>query len=254
MKEKTYAVITGDVIGSTQMSKTGSATWMEYLKDSLIYVGNNYKIAFSVVRGDSFQGLTEQPGSALKDAVVLRLKLISSFEESLKQPRLDARVAIGLGKVESSPDKSSRIGEMGGEAFEYSGILLDSLKQIAGYPEYLKRSIPARILQKGRVSLAIGSPWQDLNDEMNIYCLMIDRLISKWTKKECAAVMYRIQGYQLSEIGDKLGIGTSAVARRLEKTDYDLVELIIQRYSRVIKSKMDSIEEPSMDDRFEREA
>ena len=83
---------------------------------------------------------------------------------------------------------------------------------------------------------------------------MIDRLISKWTKKECAAVMYRIQGYQLSEIGDKLGIGTSAVARRLEKTDYDLVKLIIQRYSKIIKIKMDSTKEPSTGDRFEKEA
>jgi len=68
---------------------------------------------------------------------------------------------------------------------------------------------------------------------------MIDRLIERWTKKKCEAVMYRLEGHTLNEIGEMLNIDGSAVHYRLAQTDYEIVELIIQRYSDIIKNKIE---------------
>ncbi|WP_316967416.1 hypothetical protein [Candidatus Methanocrinis natronophilus] len=110
------------------------------------------------------------------------------------------------------------VGKMDGEAFEYSGLQLD------------------RIKNEGQ-NLAVKTPWEEANQELNIYCKMIDRLIKRWTKKKCEAVMYRLEGRTLNEIGEMLNIDGSAVHYRLAQTDYEIVELIIQRYSDIIRKK-----------------
>ena len=68
---------------------------------------------------------------------------------------------------------------------------------------------------------------------------MIDRLIERWTKKKCEAVMHRLEGHTLHEIGEMLNIDGSAVHYRLAQTDYEIVELIIQRYSDIIRNKVE---------------
>ena len=174
-----------------------------------------------IYRGDSFQGITSEPESALKDAILLRLRLISGFNVEEKFPRIDARVSIGVGEIDRLPDEGYRlgdVGEMNGEAFEYSGLQLDRIKN-------------------ERRNLAVKTPWEETNQELEIHCKMIDRLIDRWTKKKCEAVMYRLEGRTLKEIGEMLNIDGSAVHYRLAQTDYEIVELIIQSYSDVIRNK-----------------
>jgi len=220
MGKKLYAVLTGDLIGSRQL-KGGGISYIEHLNKSLEYVGGNYRRPPFIYRGDSFQGITSEPESALKDAILLRLRLISGFNVEEKFPRIDARVSIGVGEIDHLPDEGydlGDVGEMNGEAFEYSGLQLDRMK-------------------KERQNLAVKTPWEETNQELNIYCKMIDRLIERWTKKKCEAVMYRLEGRTLNEIGEMLNIDGSAVHYRLAQTDYEIVELIIQRYSDIIRNK-----------------
>ena len=187
------------------------------------YLKKNSLVPPSIFRGDSFQIATSNPDSAIKDAIILRLKLISSFKVDETYPRLDARIAIGLGKIDYLPTGKDNynIGEMSGEAFRNSGQLLD-------------RNL------KGDRNLIVKTPWPEVDAEMDIHCLVVDRLISKWTTKQCAAVMYKLDDYTLKEIGEKLNISFSAVGRRLKKTDYDIVVRIVERYSEMIKIKINS--------------
>lgn len=220
MDEKLYAVLTGDLIGSRQLKSSG-ISYIEHLNKSLEYVGREYLLPPFIYRGDSFQGITSEPESALKDAILLRLRLISGFNVEEKFPRIDARVSIGVGEIDRLPDEGYRlgdVGEMNGEAFEYSGLQLDRIKN-------------------ERRNLAVKTPWEETNQELEIHCKMIDRLIDRWTKKKCEAVMYRLEGRTLKEIGEMLNIDGSAVHYRLAQTDYEIVELIIQRYSDVIRNK-----------------
>jgi len=221
MAKKIYAVLTGDLIKSRQLKNSG-ISYIEHLNKSLEYVGKKYRYPPFIYRGDSFQGITSEPESALKDAIILRLKLISGLNVEEKIPRIDARISIGVGEIDHFPDERynvGNVGEMNGEAFEYSGLQLD----------YIKNE---------KQNLAVKTPWEEANKELNIYCKMIDRLISRWTKKKCEAVMHRLEGNTLHEIGEKLNIDGSAVHYRLEHTDYEIVELIIQRYSEIITNKV----------------
>ena len=222
MSKKLYAVITGDLIKSRQLRNSG-ISYIKYLHESLEFVGSGYQNPLFVYRGDSFQGVTANPERALKDVIILRLKLISDFEIDKKSPRIDARISIGLGEVDPLPNKKYNVGEMDGEAFEYSGTQLDTMKS-------------------KKQNLVIKTPWAETDDELNIYCKIIDRLISRWSKKKCEAVMYRLEGYTLHDIGKKLNIGGSAVHYRLEQTDYEIVGLIIQRYSEIIANKVETYE------------
>jgi len=223
MGKKLYAVLTGDLIGSRQL-KSGGISYIELLNKSLEYVGEGYRRPPFIYRGDSFQGITSEPESALKDAILLRLRLISGFKVEEKGPRIDARVSIGVGEIDQLPDEEydlgglADLGEMNGEAFEYSGLQLE------------------RIKNEGQ-NLAVKTPWEETNRELDIYCRMIDRLIERWTKKKCEAVMHRLEGRTLHEIGEMLNIDGSAVHYRLSQTDYEIVELIIQRYSDIIRNK-----------------
>jgi len=228
MGKKLYAVLTGDLIGSRQL-KSGGISYIELLNKSLEYVGEGYRRPPFIYRGDSFQGITSEPESALKDAILLRLRLISGFKVEEKGPRIDARVSIGVGEIDHLPDEGydlgglgglADLGEMNGEAFEYSGLQLD------------------RIKKEGQ-NLAVKTPWEETNRELDIYCRMIDRLIERWTKKKCEAVMHRLEGHTLHEIGEMLNIDGSAVHYRLAQTDYEIVELIIQRYSDIIRNKVE---------------
>jgi len=223
MGRKLYAVLTGDLIRSRQLKNNG-ISYIEHLNKSLEYVGKTYQYPPFIYRGDSFQGITSEPESALKDAVILRLKLISGLNVEEKFPRIDARISIGVGEIDHLPDKRynvDNVGEMNGEAFEYSGLQLD----------YIKNK---------KQNLAVKTPWEETNKELNIYCKMIDRLIRRWTKKKCEAVMHRLEGHTLHEIGEKLNIDGSAVHYRLEQTDYEIVELIIQRYSEIITNRAET--------------
>jgi hypothetical protein len=225
MEKKLYAVLTGDLIGSRQLKSSG-ISYIEHLNKSLEYVGGRYLHPPFIYRGDSFQGITSEPESALKDAILLRLMLISGINAEEKSPRIDARVSIGVGEIDHlrhqgyDLDKLGDVGEMDGEAFEYSGLQLDRIKN-------------------ERQNLAVKTPWEEANQELNIYCKMIDRLIDRWTKKKCEAVMHRLEGHTLNEIGEMLNIDGSAVHYRLAQTDYEIVELIIQRYSDIIKNKVE---------------
>ena len=223
MDDKIYAVMTGDIIGSTRLTERFGSSWVDDLRDSLDYLKKNSLVPPSIFRGDSFQIATSNPDSAIKDAIILRLKLISSLKVDETYPRLDARIAIGLGKIDYLPTGKDNynIGEMSGEAFRNSGQLLD-------------RNL------KGDRNLIVKTPWPEVDAEMDIHCLVVDRLISKWTTKQCAAVMYKLDDYNLKEIGEKLNISFSAVGRRLKKTDYDIVVRIVERYSEMIKIKINS--------------
>ena len=73
MDDKIYAVMTGDIIGSTRLTERFGSSWVDDLRDSLDYLKKNSLVPPSIFRGDSFQIATSNPDSAIKDAIILRL-------------------------------------------------------------------------------------------------------------------------------------------------------------------------------------
>ncbi len=215
---RVYAVLTGDLVRSRAIKDAYGEECIRRLKDTLAEIGRDYTVPFSIYRGDSFQGVSSDPGEALADAVLLRLKFISGFDHGSSALRLDARIAIGIGTVQYLPEGGSA-GEGDGEAFRRSGLELDLMKEA------------------GR-GITVKTPWEDVNATLSIFCDVLDRIIGGYTKKQAEAVMLTLEGFTQKEIGERVGTSQSAVSYRLKGTGYDLVQKILEWYRLQISSRI----------------
>jgi predicted XRE-type DNA-binding protein len=202
----TRAVLTGDIINSRQIQN----------KDHLINVLHSifYDIEsrfspenpFEIFRGDSFQVLFKKPTSSLRVALLIKSGLMSQSNEN---QMYDARISIGIGSV-AFPQNNVKIAN--GIAFELSGINLDLMKE------------------KGR-GIAIKSSQSKNNNTLETMNVLLDAIISKWTKN-AAEVVYLslLHGFTQSEIAEKLHISQSAVQQRLASAQYDAIYTYIRYF------------------------
>jgi predicted DNA-binding protein YlxM (UPF0122 family) len=216
-KEKMFAVLTGDLIGSSRFNiEKQRDEVLSILKDSFNKIESPEITAshFAIHRGDSFQGVLSRPEEALKAAIIIRASLLS---KPLEKIRLDARIAIGMGKIDYLP--VDQVGEGDGEAFRYSGMELDKMK-------------------KGERNLTIKTPWPEMNEELQTECALLNALIYRWTKEQAEAIKYQIQGYKQEEIAEKLEISQSAVFQRQRNGGAWAVQAFLERFKVMVKYKV----------------
>jgi predicted DNA-binding protein YlxM (UPF0122 family) len=218
---KIFAVLTGDLVGSSRFEiETQRDEVLSILKDSFSKVEPPDIIAshFAIHRGDSFQGVLFMPEEALKAAILIRANLLS--HPIGKNIRLDARIAIGLGKIEYMPE--DRVGEGDGEAFRNSGMELDGMK-------------------KGERNLTIKTPWPETDKELQTECALLNALIHRCTREQAEAIMYQVQGYTQEEIAKKLKISQSAVFQRLRTGGSWAVQAFLERFKEIIQYKVEDL-------------
>jgi len=218
-ERRVYAVLTGDLVRSREIKDAYGEECIRRLKDTLAEIGKDYTVPFSIFRGDSFQGVSSDPEEALRDAILLRLKLIAGFDRDNSVLRLDARIAVGIGTVRYLP-KDGSAGEGDGEAFRLSGLELDAMKKA------------------GR-GIIVTTPWKDANATLSILCSVLDMMIGGYTKRQAEAVMLALEGLTQKEIGDQVGTSQSAVSYRLKGTGYDIIQEIIEWYRLQIRERLD---------------
>ncbi|MEQ9436640.1 hypothetical protein [Hyphomonas sp.] len=117
-----HAVLTGDLIGSTELT----AKEMEAARESLLaaialFVGTEGELVVGQIeffRGDTWQVLLHTPAKALRLALFLRARLRA-------ETTTDTRISIGIGTV--SEIHPHRISLSRGEAFILSGHALDGM-------------------------------------------------------------------------------------------------------------------------------
>ncbi|HEY9204318.1 MAG TPA: SatD family protein [Candidatus Methanoperedens sp.] len=217
-KRKKYAVLTGDLVGSSRFEiEKQRDNVISLLKDSFDKIESTDIVSpFMIYRGDSFQGVLSRPEDALKASIMIRANLLSKSEG--KRGRLDARIAVGIGTIEYLSE--NQVGEGDGEAFRNSGIELDRMK-------------------KGEVNLIIKTPWDEINEELRTECALIDALIHRWTKEQAEAVMYQMQGLTQEEIAVILNISQSAVFQRLKTGGSRAIQVFLERYRKIIQYKVE---------------
>ena len=114
-QEKIYAVLTGDVAGSSRLEGEQRQKLLTVLKDSFLLIDEiigKEKVAFpfEIFRGDSFQGVLNETSGALRAAIIIRANIRRSFDTTLKNA-FDARIAIGIGTISLLPDQRGGEGE-----------------------------------------------------------------------------------------------------------------------------------------------
>src|SRR2546428_9123661 len=207
-----YAVLTADIVNSTLLEKEDRLLLLQKLHALLLEMnGTNFKI----YRGDTFQGVNEKPWLALEQCIKIRAYLLKTITSS-PHIKFDARIAIGLGTISL---KADTLEESDGEAFHNSGQMLD---------------------QKTAQYLLFKSPWDEVNGEMQVHCTMLDLIIGNWTRAQAEVIWERLHGLNQMAIAQKIGISQASVNNRLKLANFDALQIVLNRYSSVIKSKTET--------------
>lgn len=201
------SVITGNIINS---GKLRNAVWSKPLKRTLAEEGGSPR-TWQIYRGDSFQVEVKDP--AMVFLTVLRIK---ATLKSIKN--LDVRMAIGIGKREFT---AFNITESNGEAFIHSGEKLESLK-------------------KEKQTLAIESPWPELDKEMNVCFQLALIAMDNWSPSSAELIRILIDKPEIRQkvLARKLKISQSSVSERQKRSNFtaimDLENLFREKINHLI--------------------
>jgi hypothetical protein len=181
---KTYAVLTGDIIGSSKLGPEGLDAAMSLLRRLAEEFEETHPESVvgqpEVFRGDSWQLVLQRPALALTAAVFIRA--------GFKAGDFDTRVGIGLGTVERL--NTERISQSVGPAFVRSGQALDQLgkDQTLALPRF-DEAAPA-----GSAHTALGMLEAGVG--------LLDALVVRWTQRESVAVYGALRGLSQEAISE----------------------------------------------------
>ena len=153
----------------------------------------------SIFRGDSFQLLFKDMGTALQRSIQLRcwFKKHSEWASTM----LDARMVIGAGKI-SYYGKS--VLDSDGEAFHLSGRAFDKLEE----DENLK--IITSDLEK--------------NEQLQVILNLAEVIIGNWTVNQAEVIYLLIDGKTQQQMADQLNVGQSAINNRIKLAKWKQIE------------------------------
>lgn len=216
MKEQMYAVLTGDVVGSSRFSGDDRKKLLKAIKQAFTRIEDILGrevigFPFEIYRGDSFQGVLKIPHQALKSALIIRAGIRGSFKTTLKDA-VDARIAIGIGTISLMPNKSA--GEGDGEAYRNSGPYLDTL-------------------EKARRMMIIKTPWIEINKELNVECALLDTVVSRWSTEQSDTFFEYLKGNTQAEMAEKFNISQPAARKRIQAANLFEVEMMFKRFEEI---------------------
>lgn len=204
------SIITGDIIDSRKLKNP--KLWMDPLKKVFNKIGPGPK-AWDIYRGDAFQLEVADPTQALW--VAIRVKALIKSKAGV-----GARMAIGIGNKDFS---APRITESNGEAFVFSGDKYEQLK-------------------KERITLAVETPWQEINRQLNVCIRLALIAIDSWSRVSAEYVSLRMESPHLTQVqlAEKLGINQSSASARQKRAYYDEIMLLEKFYRELITQKLRS--------------
>lgn len=187
---KSVAIITGDLVGSSQAGPDVLDRAMAALEASARVVAGwtpGGEARFTRYRGDGWQTHVARPALALRGAVFLFARLRAA------DLGLATRAAIGVGEVGSLGTRS--LADARGPAFEASGHALDDMGRLR------------RLTIEG----------EGITDLHRIVVDLLDERIGRWTRNQAEAVaLYLLPGNPtLHDLAPELGITAQAVNYRL---------------------------------------
>lgn len=209
------AVIKGDIIASRKLINHDK--WIDPLK-SLFGKWGSTPERWELVWGDFFQVEISNPEDALRKALEIKalIKKIRAVDTQKKMSTIDVRMSIGIGE---KTYLGKRISESNGPAFIYAGEKFDTLK-------------------KENTNLAIKSPWEAFDDEINLYLKLAGIFMDRWSvsSAELVEIILETPIINQEEIGKKLGIKQSGVSGRWNRANAEEVLEIEKVFRQKIKN------------------
>lgn len=199
----TYAVLTGDLIGSTQAGADAVKASMTVIVNTAREIGHWPKgkdTRFTRSRGDAWQLVIQEPADCLRAALMLQARL-RAWPEGIP-----TRISIGIGRVHSLGTDS--LADAEGPAFIASGQGLDQMGKSQRLVVFFGRLTP---FLQSVASLA-------------------DELARRWTREQAQAMGLALQPHDptLEEMAPQLEISKQAVNYRLTGAGLRAIRLALR--------------------------
>lgn len=202
---KRYAVLTGDIVDSSKLSKPERQALPAVIKRAARETRKTFPEAvpldIEVFRGDSWQMLVSDPVRSLRIALFFR----ACFRSGKERGRgLDTRIAIAIGGIDFVP--TGKVSEGDGEAYRASGQALESLPS-------------SRFLTLGGIGLTEQAGF-------DVITSLIDAVVQGWTGKQALAVAGALQGWTQDKIAASWPerISQPAIAKHLGNARWAALE------------------------------
>jgi hypothetical protein len=219
-KNKSYAVLTGDVVGSSKFPARDRKKLIPALKNASRSVrkafGDVVPRDIDIFRGDSWQMIVTDPPKAIRVGLYMR----AAFKTEWESGKNDTRIAIGIGKIDFIPAGS--ISEGDGEAFRRSGTALERMKK------------------NTRMQLALHD--KTAEETANVILHLVDTIAMRWTNKQAHAVMGALEGLTQDEIAKRWKQSTSQqnVAKHLSGSGWNGIENALLYIENTLKKLLGS--------------
>lgn len=213
----TVAILTGDIVSSRRVPD--KKKWLKRLTEIVEKKSGLSKAPkWDVFRGDGFQLELSTPSDALRMALLIRSGLKSLPE--LYSQGIDARIGIGIGRKEYA---GKSISDSDGEAYQWSGSVLDSLK-----------SEQSRLQMK--------SPWTELDLPMNVALQLGSVIIDEWTSPEAEIMwLWLTEGKTQVEMARKLKITQPAVHKRAAGAHLNEISKLLDYFRSAVSNRSENI-------------
>jgi hypothetical protein len=207
-----YAVIAGDIIGSSKLAKPLRESLLLTMKQGSEVLQATYPKAIpcsvDIFAGDSWQLFVVKPCLALRVAVFYRAFLLDATDRGA-----DSRLVISLGSVDFLSQE--RISESDGEAFRNAGKLLRD----TGDKQYMH----------------FVAPHDPHAEAWDCAVGLLDTIIRQWSAKEARAVSGAIRGLSLAENSAQwkpFSISDSTVSRHLAEAGWSAIERTVKSFEK----------------------
>lgn len=200
------SVITGDIIKSRTIEDKDLLLHTLQAIFSEISKTFSFIETFEIYRGDSFQAILNNPEHSLRVALLIRLGL---RKESPKGEKWDARIGIGIGGINFLKEN---IKISNGEAFELSGLSLDSIKDSD---------------RRMQITTTVSA----FNQQLEAFNELANAITARWSKKSAEVIYRQLLYNETQEMSAKhLGISQSAVQQRMAAADFDAINAYIRYF------------------------
>lgn len=205
------AVITADIVNSTKIEETNRYLLVDELDNIIQDLKRLSSLRCEMYRGDSFQVLVDDVKYCLEIAVLIRLGLKKS--NLLKNTKLDARMAIGVGDVSYEHEQ---VILSDGEAFRLSGRTFDKLN---------KRR------------LLIATNINNMDEPLNVMLAFIDELLEGLSYTQ-SKYLYDSLLYNMSqmELANVYNTSQPNIAKHLKSAKENLFRLFFDFAVKTLKS------------------
>ncbi|GEM_PF-758607 len=209
-KGQAVAVLTGDVIGSTELSPQEYEDLLYTLTDLIKYIcGQHPNNEYEITRGDSFQIIIHDLENAAKYALIIRVGLRH------RNTKYDCRSSIGIGFGSSI---RHNVGYSTGDAFTLSGRTLDSMDS---------------------ETLKINTSDIRFNEHFDLLTKYLDSQVSGMKERQLAItyIMLTFNSEELTQglIASKLGVLRESINRTINSANLTLIEEYISLFSKKVK-------------------